>query len=465
MSYPQQGKALLGEAYDSGGAIATAVALPSSNWGFASESTDNFAPSSSGAFTPGNNGMYAPTNGGGGIGQDFFLTYADVVKQIDSLSYVERAIADVDGKISNSKKVIEDCRHKLSKANVDQPKLEARIHRNENPHFFHYMQVGRKEKVVKLKGDLENLLRWQERWASEKLQAETILAQQLEEMSKLQNSAGSKAQLSSKRNQMYEQAVTSVPPTARLQQIDMNTQSQLGNLQLEQGILQQVDSCMNLVQRSLELYNRSMQMLQQAAQANQTAQVVNTFDMMDGRRGGPQYFETMNQAQRDRLINESQGPAVQAYQVISQAWQVFPDAARQRYPSMAAQIGHAPLPQLRGANFGNTLMTGMVFGDIGDMVNNNRATGKIQENMGIISQCIQIMTQQMSYVQALRNAIATNVSQMEGQVNTLNHQRKEERDQIFENVKRTALMGMQGNYPPATFAVNTSGYNPPPAMF
>jgi hypothetical protein len=241
-----------------------------------------------------------------------------------------------------------------------------------------------------------------------------------------------------------------------LSQIESNLTAQNAALASEQSLMQRIDGVINQLRQGQQLYTRSLQMLDQAKRDNQTAQVVNIMD----RDRGPDYFERMKQAQRDRLINESQGPAVQAYSVMEAAWASFPQEARQRYPTLAAQLGRTPMPQLRGANFGNAIMAGAFMGNVGDYMNNARSRRKIEENMGILRQCMQIVEQQVQAVGALRNAIATNIAQMEGQVRALTSQRSDERNQIFENVRARTLGGSasSGGYGSVPMATASYAY-------
>mmetsp|Transcript_26305 Transcript_26305/g.42610 ORF Transcript_26305/g.42610 Transcript_26305/m.42610 type:complete len:498 (+) Transcript_26305:58-1551(+) len=455
---PVQANAVQSTQYDYGAVPVAAQAQPvSGNWGAAaavpagSHSSVPAVATSSGwgaAAAPAQSHTSMNFGGGGfngaspfmpnpgsGVNRSFFVDYASTCEQIENLQFVDKGISNCSASIKNLQQQISTLENKLGRARRDQPKLEARIHRNENPHFFHYMQIGRADKVTRLKNQLETLKGDQLKWSEEKHQQEAQLQQRKTELGNLRNSEGSRNALRQKRQQMYNQTVSSVPATPRIQQITSNISSQKNALQSEKALLSQVDAVVAQINQAQQLYSTSMGMLQRAMGANQTAQFTNFV----GDGGGMEFYETMNQAERDNLINQSQMPANQGYMAMSNAWQVFPNEARQRYPDLAARCGKTPMPRLRGANFGNTLATGMVFGDIGDMFNNMHANQKIQENMQIIQQSLAIVAEQLQLVMALRNAIATNIAAMEGQMSKLIQQDKEERDVIFQNVRATVL--------------------------
>jgi len=389
----------------------------------------------------------SPAGSQPGFDPSFFQDYDATNNQVQSLSHVENDIQVQRAEIKRLKDSISTWESKLSNARKQQPRLEKRIHRNENPRFFHYLQINRHEKVNQLKQTRDSLVSGQEQWTSSKQRDEGQLKDMMTALTNSESLARTRDQLENKLQSMFDQVADSVPPTPRLNQINSNIFEQTGALRVEQMLLDQVNGTLSTLDQVQKLYNESMGMLQRAARDNRTAQFVNFADAGDRNRG-PDYFERMKQAQRDQLINAAQGPADQAYMLADRAWATFPSEARARYPTLAAQIGKAPMPRLRGANFGNTLMAGFAFGNIGDAINNAHASGKIEQNMQVIEQARSIITTQTALVMALRDAIANNVVAMKGQLRTLTGQRVEERTSIFESI-RARVMQQFGHQPPA----------------
>ncbi|GBG30320.1 Hypothetical Protein FCC1311_065392 [Hondaea fermentalgiana] len=384
-------------------------------------------------------------NGSGSVGPQTIARYNEVTDQAQALSFVEGEIRATSAAISKNTESLDKLNRKLHKARKDLPKAEARLNRNANPHFFHYMQINRSDKVQRLEKLVNDIKSSEEQWVGEKHSTEQSLAAAQKELKRLRQLEGQRTQLLAERTQIYDQVVASVPPTLRLRQIETNITAQKSNLAEEQSLLSQVNEVLAIVQQAQRLYGQSMEMLDQAQRMNNTAQFSNLLGAGRG-GGGLEFYETANQFQRDRLINDSQRPAEQAYQLISRAWQMFPQEVRRRYPAMSAQIGQVPLPRLRSAHFGNTLAAGMVFGDIGDAINNGMATGKIRENLGIVQRCVQIVDQQLALVVALRNTIQTDVDKMTSNMNTLSSQRAAERDDIFQTTCAQITSGASGGY-------------------
>ena len=143
-------------------------------------------------------------------------------------------------------------------------------------------------------------------------------------------------------------------------------------------------------------------------------------------------------ATRDRLINQSAGPAQQGAVEMERAWSIFPEEARRRHPELCSQIGRVPLPKLKGAHFGGTLAVKFVAGDFGDAINGGYAARKINQNTAVVSQCVQVVRNQQNLVIALRQGILGNVGRMKTQLGTMQTQRQQERQSIFNTVKARA---------------------------
>jgi len=214
--------------------------------------------------------------------------------------------------------------------------------------------------------------------------------------------------------------------------------------------LNQIDQVIVTLRRAQEYYQQSQRMLQQARASNTGAAFTN---FADG--GGFELLETMQQANRDQLINQAQRPATEAGIIMQQAWTMFPSIARQRYPAICSQIGRAPLPKLRSAHFTNTLGVKFIAGDIGDAFNDAYAAGKIRENMDIVRQCMFICDNQIQLLGALRQAVASTIETMTQNLEKLKSQEQSERQQIF-NTNRANICNHYATSVPNSFSATAT---------
>jgi hypothetical protein len=330
----------------------------------------------------------------------------------------------------------------LRKNRTDQPYLAKRIHRNENPRFFHYMQINRLGKVERLKKEMDQL----------KLTEQTLLAKefQLQELIQLQETElqihikniNTIATAQNEIKRLFDYIVAASPSPLLIQLNNQHAQLS-ANLSIEQGLDGQLANTENQIVQAKQLLWRARNDLEAAARENQTAQMVNVMDMgyHHHRQGGynnniyynnDQFTERALQMDRDRRINTARELGYQAGDALRNAVATLPQEARIRYPEITRQIISAPIPELRGSNFGGTMMTGMVFGTVGDMFNDMNAAGKIQQNLQALIVCDQISSQHLALVGELRRRVREQMNQLQIQINSILHNIQGEKLALFE---------------------------------
>jgi len=356
----------------------------------------------------------------------YFQRYDAINSELAQLQNAESGLQVANGNVTTNKKRLHQLRSARRTLEQKKKKLAARIERNAHPHFLHYLQVDRKGKVARLRGDMEKLNGQIANVEANIQQASTALSQANSQYSAFTNAVSRKNQLRAEKTAIFNSVIKSMTPTARLRQIAQNQNDQKMVLLAEQNLSAGIRNCLYTARSGMQQYQQSMQMLQRAMRNNRGAAVTNLFG-----GGGPEMFETMQQASRDRLINQAQIPADRAARAFVQAYAAFPAEARSRYPALCTQIGKVPFPRLRNAHFGGTMATKFIFGDIGDAFNDMHAGNKIRENMGIVQQCSQIAARQVQLIVAVEAAVGQNMAAMSNQLNMLNAQENEEKNTMF----------------------------------
>jgi len=369
---------------------------------------------------------FAVSSSSANLTPEFFSSYDKVVSEYNSLSYVDSHISQKDAEIKDCENNISVNNRWLAENRKKQPKLSKRIQRNEHPHFFHYMQFKREEKVSRLKGEMESLLKDEEKYVGVIKTYTAKLQKSKMDLAELQRKKSHRQALYQKSKQMFDTVVESVPHTAKLDQVLRSVAAQTSENLKEEQLMLQIDQVIATLRRAEQYYRQSINILLQAQRDNRTAAVANF-----GNGGGFEGLETYEQARRDREINAAQRPVTEAGIIMEQAWTMFPPIARQRYPSLCAQIGRSPLPKLRSAHFGRTLGVKFIAGDIGDAFNDAHAAGKIRENLQIVQQCMFVCESQIQLVIALRSSISATVDKMKANLRNLKKQEQNERQRIF----------------------------------
>jgi len=371
------------------------------------------------------------------VEQGTFERFDQVVWELEQLNSVDRDIEWTLKAIEETRKEISKADMQIRKKRKEGGKTRARLRRNENPRFLHYLQINRTEKVDRLRGELTETLGKEEKLSGEKHAAEVKLSELEEDLKILRRSAANRDKLAMEKLSTFEAIVASVPATGRLQELNLNIVEQSRNLRMEMKVLAQVDVVVQGLRKSQQLYDEALQLLQRAASLNRSAAVTNIVGLRE--RAGPELFEKAQQAQRDRFINAAIRPAFAAYQAAIDALQAFPDEACRRCPSLASQIGRAELPNLRGANFGNTVLTGLAFGDFGDALNAGYAGRKIENNLQLVQRSKIIIDEQFGLVVQLRSIFDQNIGKMNKHLRVLEGVKVKEREFIFQRVRVTVL--------------------------
>lgn len=371
-----------------------------------------------------------------------FFRHEDLQKQINALANCDNEAAQAQSVVSSTTQQIANTENVLRQKQHASGKLKKRLHRNENPRFFHYMQFNRKKKVDRLKGELDTLIGECSQIEGSIPPLRDTLGQQQEVLNRSKNVVAHRNTLTQERDQIFE-SVVNANPSARLQQIRVNEQAQGDAIRKEQALLQQLGACATEATRGQQQYSEAMRLMQAAERYNTTARVINRAEFEneeDYKREQRRLreWERREQGIRDNMINEAQIPANNGYTIIAHAWQLFPAEARIRYPQLSSQIGHVPLPQLLKQSAIETSVMDMM-GDIGTAVNNASVQSKIRQNMQTIAECQRILGQQQQLIAALKSAILASAAKMEDQLNVLKQQDKEEQNVIFSTIRNGTM--------------------------
>eukprot|EP00928_Gymnodinium_smaydae_P003817 TRINITY_DN11347_c0_g2_i1.p1 TRINITY_DN11347_c0_g2~~TRINITY_DN11347_c0_g2_i1.p1 ORF type:complete len:518 (+),score=112.53 TRINITY_DN11347_c0_g2_i1:62-1555(+) len=146
-------------------------------------------------------------------------------------------------------------RRTLDKKHKHNAHLRRRIHRNENPRFFHYFVFNRSAKVERLKSELKQRV----------LEEDTLFGKITMESMKLANlkqqqenahiALDEKSELESRRRNLFDQVVDAEPPTQALQQLRAKLLEQRSRLATEQRLLAAVASSSSQVTQGLSSFH------------------------------------------------------------------------------------------------------------------------------------------------------------------------------------------------------------------
>jgi len=385
--------------------------------------------------------------------------YNSTEQQLIPLQNSEGAMQQVDQQVAGLKGEVDRRIGLLNKTQADHELLEKRIHRNENPRFLHYFVCNRDAKVERLKGEDKEVLEISGDLTTKIQAGSTQLSQLKEQQQNAHGVVDRKHQLESHCRNVFDQVVDARPATPALSQYQANVQQHQALMAQEVHLVQSIDQCVQLVNKGLQHFQQAEGHYRSASRDNQAAmQVVRQENMAERRevrdeRRGDEFgaenaeFRRENlerqerrlQQERDNFINRAHADAVHAYQAISTAFASFPMEARQRYPQLCNQIGQASFPRVEGANFGSALMADMFGGTRGAAFNDSQSSCKIERNMHVVIQCVQITNQQKSLINAMEGAVKTNIQQLQGNISGLEKNIAQERGNIFNGV-RSAVM-------------------------
>jgi len=182
-----------------------------------------------------------------------------------------------------------------------------------------------------------------------------------------------------------------------------------------------------------EAYYNAMRALQGATSMNQGAQFTN---IMTGDRGMGGLMGDMQEMQRNQMMREAGHMAEVGGQMLVQAFEHIPSAARARYPQLCVELGQVHVPSIEQMGLGE-MMLNMWGGGLVDFAVNMHAQQKIRESMGRLRDCENIVARQEALCEALLAAIHRDGSAAAANLQSVNGQVWQEKVNVF-NALRTA---------------------------
>lgn len=414
--------------------------------------------------------------------------YKSTEEALAPLMSADGSLAQASANADNLQRSVGLIQGELGRNQAECTKLERRIHRNENPRFFHYLIFNRKARAERFRGELGVKRGLEAEQQQDLTQKNEQLAGLRQVESQARGAVSNKRQLEARKGQLFDQVVASQPPTVHLQELQNRKASQSGLLASERGLQAAMQQSEQLAQRGIQQFEAARQTLQRAEQENQAALRANDQErfaqMREGfaeRRGDgfgadnaefqaecAERRERMMQSMRDQHINQSCQQASDAYRSMHAAlFSSFPQEARQRYPQLCMQIGRTPFPQLQGASGFQTGMADL-FGPVGAMMNEWGTENKIMQNLSVVQQCESIARQQHQLIVAVCSAIGGGIAQMDQNLAQISSGIEAERRRIFGEVMaangHACTGGAQaGGYPAAMQPPVAQGMMPTPA--
>jgi len=380
--------------------------------------------------------------------------YKSTEEALVPLMSADGSLAQASANAGNLQSQVGRIQGELGRNQAECTKLERRIHRNENPRFFHYLIFNRKARAERFRGELGTKRTLEAEQQQDLTQKTEQLAGLRHVESQARGAVSNKRQLEVRREQLFDQVVASQPVTVHLQELQNRKATQSSVIAAERGLQAALQQSEQLARRGIQQFEAARQTLQRAEQENQGALRANDQErfahMREGfaeRRGDgfgadnaefqaecAERRERMMQAMRDQHINQSCQQASDGYRSMHAAlFSSFPQEARQRYPQLCMQIGQTPFPQLQGASGFQTGMADL-FGPVGAMMNEWGTENKIMQNLSVVQQCESIARQQHQLIVALCSAIGGGIAQMDQNLAQINSGIEAERRRIFGEV-------------------------------
>lgn len=390
------------------------------------------------------------------------VDYKGTEEALVPLQSADGSLAQASANAGNIQRQVGQIQAALGTNQAECTKLESRIHRNENPRFFHYFIFNRKARAERFRGEL-GVKRGVEAEQQQDMAQKTEQLDGLRQVeSQARGAADRKHQLEAHLVQLFDQVVASQPVTPQLQELQNGRATQSSAIAAERGLQAAMQQSEQLARRGIQQFEAARQTLQRAEQENNAAARANLqerrADMREDfaeRRGDgfdannaefqaecAERRERMMQAQRDQHINQSCQQASDGYRSMHAAlFSSFPQEARRRYPQLCMQIGQTPFPQLQGASGFETGMADL-FGPIGGMINEWGSENKIRQNLSVVQQCESIAQQQHGLIVVLISAIGGGIAQMDQNLAQIHGGIEAERRRIFGAVMASAGQGM-----------------------
>lgn len=220
--------------------------------------------------------------------------------------------------------------------------------------------------------------------------------------------------------------------TGRLSRVRRERAQQQTQHDLDASALVRLREVVAMVQSAKHDFDEAFQWEMRAQRDNQRAQ-------FDARWDGGDRWEQMDQYRRDQDMNAALMPARRGTQKLQQAFSMLPPVIYQRYGALAGGIGKVPIPNLERQDFGEDLMYDYMGGGFGALVNDWQAGGKIQRNMRVIEQCMQVTSSQRGQLMALISQFEADLAHQRQTLSRLEVQEQTEETTIFDRARRTAI--------------------------
>jgi hypothetical protein len=220
--------------------------------------------------------------------------------------------------------------------------------------------------------------------------------------------------------------------TGQLSRVRREREQRQAHHDLDASALARLREVVALVQSAKHDFDEAFQWERRDQRDNQRAQ-------FDARWDGGERWEQMDQYRRDQDMNAALMPARRGTQKLQQAFSMLPPVIYRRYSALAGGIGKVPIPNLERQDFGQDLMYDYMGGGIGALVNDWQAGGKIQRNMRVIEQCMQITSSQQGQLMALISQFEADIAQQRQTLSQLQVQEQTEETRIVDRARRTAI--------------------------
>jgi len=158
---------------------------------------------------------------------------------------------------------------------------------------------------------------------------------------------------------------------------------------------------LNVVQimcdQALGMYRQSLELMKKAQRTNTTGVVVG----LASRRTNA--LDVAMDAKREAEMKAALQPAERASLMLVEGFKKIPNALRVRYPAEMSRVGNVPEARLRVGGFGRAMAATLVFGQVGNTMNDISSMRKIRENEEELASCMATVNEQkqlMALVQA-----------------------------------------------------------------
>jgi len=242
-----------------------------------------------------------------------------------------------------------------------------------------------------------------------------------------------KHELEAERTALFEAAV-STAPTEALKALEAQEAHAVGTLKGEQGLVATLTEVSRLCDEARCHLDQSGQLMASAQGLNRAQMVGNFldgpgpgFDAMEG-------VEMMGQMARNMQMRKAQAECERGANLLAQAFNMIPPEVRDRYPTIAAELGVVEVPLLRQNGFGNLILE-VGMGDLGDLFAGMNAGAKIRQNLMMITDSAAIAGQQHDLVEVLLASLARDVESAKAALQAVRRSIASEKATIFRGLR------------------------------